>query len=86
MLSRTKYMRISWHEFSRACDVVDLDGVACEEEYSSGRYIYFNIDGSYVADSDEQLGRKIGTIYKLKKEWKIAPWYATVEQDGGIYG
>lgn len=86
MLPKTKYLKISWHEFSRACDVVDLNGVACEEEYSSGRYIYFTLDGSYVADSGEQLGRKIGTIYKIKKDWKVAPWYSNVEQVEGIYG
>ena len=86
MIPKTKYMLISWHEFRQAYPVVDLDGIACEEDYSTGRYIYFTLDGSYVADSDEQLGKKIGTIYKLRDNWKIAPHYATVKQEVGIYG
>lgn len=86
MLQRKKYLRISWHEVTRACDVVDLNGIACEEDYSSCKFIYFTLDGNYVTDSDEQLGRKIGTIYKLRKDSKIAPWYSKVEQEVGIYG
>ena len=86
MIPKTKYLKISWYEFSRTYDVVDLNGIACEECYSTGRYIYFTLDGSYVSDSEEQLGRKIGTIYKIRERWKTAPHYATVEQEVGIYG
>ena len=86
MIPRTKYLRISWHEFTRSCDVVDLNGIACVEDIALTSYTYFDMNGEFVTNSIDKLGRKIGTIYRLKKGYKIAPWYANVELEVGIYG